>query len=277
MNVALPFDRELCFSLRMRMAAFILAAAALRGADLAHRLDAAVESSPFAPRSIIGIHVVDLATGKALYARNADRLLLPASNMKLFTTAQALHILGPEYRFETRLIRESTGDLTLLGSGDPSMNGRVYPYSVSAASRPPLGAVEELADQAVANGLRSVEGDIVGDDRLYPWEPYPPSWTQDDSVRDSGAPVSALSLADNILTISISPGARAGDNARITIEPALEYFAIDNRVKTVAAGIAPPGSCTKNRSGRPLQREPRRLWPNFFSSSIRSARICMRS
>jgi len=238
MNVALPFDRELCFSLRMRMAAFILAAAALRGADLAHRLDAAVESSPFAPRSIIGIHVVDLATGKALYARNADRLLLPASNMKLFTTAQALQILGPEYRLETRLMRESSGDLTLLGSGDPSMNGRVYPYSVSAAARPPLGAVEELADQAVANGLRSVEGDIVGDDRLYPWEPYPPSWTQDDAVRDSGAPVSALSLADNILTISISPGAKVGENARIAIDPALEYFAIDNRVKTVAAGGA---------------------------------------
>jgi D-alanyl-D-alanine carboxypeptidase/D-alanyl-D-alanine-endopeptidase (penicillin-binding protein 4) len=101
-----------------------------------------------------------------------------------------------------------------------------------------LSVVEELADQAVANGLRRVEGDIVGDDRLYPWEPYPPSWTQDDVVRDSGAPVSALSLADNALTISISPGAKMSENARIALDPALEYFAIDNRVKTVATGGA---------------------------------------
>jgi D-alanyl-D-alanine carboxypeptidase/D-alanyl-D-alanine-endopeptidase (penicillin-binding protein 4) len=222
----------------MRIAAFILAAAAMPGADLAHRLDAVVKSSPFARRSILGIHVVDLATGKSLYSRNESQPLLPASNMKLFTTALALQILGPEYRFETRLVREPSGDVTLLGSGDPSMNGRMYPYSVSAAARPPLGAVEELADQAVANGLRRVEGDIVGDDRLYPWEPYPPSWTQDDAVRDSGAPVSALSLADNALTISISPGAKMSENARIALDPALEYFAIDNRVKTVATGGA---------------------------------------
>src|SRR5215472_2310042 len=104
MNVALPFDRELCFSLRMRMAVFILAAAAMPGADLAHRLDAVVKSSPFARRSILGIHVVDLATGKSLYSRNESQPLLPASNMKLFTTALALQILGPECRFETRLV-----------------------------------------------------------------------------------------------------------------------------------------------------------------------------
>jgi D-alanyl-D-alanine carboxypeptidase/D-alanyl-D-alanine-endopeptidase (penicillin-binding protein 4) len=115
------------------------------------------------------------------------------------------------------------------------MNGRAYPYSASAKARPPLAAIEDLADQAVANGLVRVEGDVVGDDRLYPWEPYPPSWTQDDAVWDSGAPVSALSVADNFLTLSISPGAKAGDNARIALDPPLEYFAMDNRVATVAA------------------------------------------
>jgi D-alanyl-D-alanine carboxypeptidase/D-alanyl-D-alanine-endopeptidase (penicillin-binding protein 4) len=232
-------NRELCFSLRMRMAAFILAALAVRGADMAQRLDAAVESSPLAQHSTIGLHVLDLATGKALYSRNKSRLFLPASNMKLFATALALETLGPDYRFETRLVREPSGDLALLGSGDPSMNGRVYPYSVGAAARAPLGAIEELADQTVANGLRRVEGDVVGDDRLYPWEPYPPSWTQDDVIHDSGAAVSALSVADNFLTISIDPGAKAGDNARIALDPPLEYFGIDNRVATVAAGGAP--------------------------------------
>jgi serine-type D-Ala-D-Ala carboxypeptidase/endopeptidase (penicillin-binding protein 4) len=222
----------------MRIATLILAALALPGADLAHRLDAAVESSPLAQRSFIGIHVLDLKSGTTIYARNQNRFFVPASNVKLFTTALALHALGPDYRFETRLVREPSGDLTLLGSGDPSLNGRAYPYSASAAARPPLSAIEELADQAVANGLERVEGDIVGDDRLYPWEPYPPSWTQDDAVRDSGAPVSALSVADNVLTISIRPGERLGDNAKMAMDPPLEYFAIDNRATTVAAASA---------------------------------------
>jgi serine-type D-Ala-D-Ala carboxypeptidase/endopeptidase (penicillin-binding protein 4) len=112
-----------------------------------------------------------------------------------------------------------------------------------------LAAIEELADQAVANGLNRVEGDVIGDDRLYAWEPYPPSWTQDDAVHESGAPVSALSVADNSVTITIRHGAKPGDLASLTLDPSLEYFEIDNRVTTAAgSGVSairvqrPPGT-----------------------------------
>ena len=168
----------------------------------------------------------DLTSGKTLYARNPDRLFLPASNMKLFVSALALEKLGPDYRFVTHLIRETGGNLTLLGSGDPSLSGRIYPYSRDAAPVPPLAAIEELADQAVANGLKRVDGDIVGDDRLYAWEPYPPSWTQDDAVHESGAPVSALSVADNFVTITIRPGAQPGDLASLALDPPLEAVSV---------------------------------------------------
>jgi D-alanyl-D-alanine carboxypeptidase/D-alanyl-D-alanine-endopeptidase (penicillin-binding protein 4) len=101
---------------------------------------------------------------------------------------------------------------------------------------PTLHAIEEIAGQAVAAGLRSVEGDIVGDDRRYLWSPYPESWTADDMQHEYGAPVSALAVNDNAVTITVRPGARAGDLARLEIDPPFEYFQIDNRVSTGNAG-----------------------------------------
>ncbi len=170
----------------MRPALFLFAALTCLAADLAHSIDTLVDSSPHAMRSNIGIQVTDLKTGKALYARNENRFFLPASNMKLFTTALALQKLGPEYRFETRLIQEAGGDVVLVGSGDPSLSGRSYPYNSPEPAGPPLRAIEDLADQAVAAGLKRVQGDVVGDDRLYPWAPYPPNWSQDDVLGESG-------------------------------------------------------------------------------------------
>jgi len=202
-------------------------------ADLPQAIDALMQASP-AARASVGIQVVDLKTGNALYSRNADRLFLPASNMKLFTAALALERLGPDYRMTTRLVHAPSGDLILVGGGDPSISGRTYPYQKNAPATNPLQAIEEFADQAVAAGIMRVDGDIVGDDQLYPWAPYPPSWTEDDMTGEDGAPVSALSVNDNIITLAIHPAARAGDLAAVSFEPALEYFAVDNHVLTVA-------------------------------------------
>ena len=201
---------------------------------LEQRLNALLDKSPVAARSIAGIHVFDLATGKTVFARNENRLFLPASNMKLLTTALAVTHLGLDYRFVTRLVEEPSGDLALIGSGDPSLSGRAYPYSKDAASSPALQAIDEIAREAVAAGLRHVDGDIVGDDRRYPWSPYPSSWTQEDAINDDGAPVSALTVADNVVSIHIQHGAQPGDPAVLQVNPPLEYFALDNRVTTVA-------------------------------------------
>ena len=67
-----------------------------------------------------------------------------------------------------------------------------------------------MADQAVAAGIMRVDGDIVGDDQLYPWAPYPPSWTVDDMIGEDGAPVSALTVNDNAIALAIQPGGAGG-------------------------------------------------------------------
>jgi D-alanyl-D-alanine carboxypeptidase/D-alanyl-D-alanine-endopeptidase (penicillin-binding protein 4) len=223
--------------LSLRSVLLSLSVLSCSAADLEHRIDALADAAggPLG-RASLGIHVVELAGGKTVYRRNQDRLFLPASNMKLFTSALALLRLGPDYRFVTRLLLEPSGDLVLSGSGDPSLSGRVFPYQKDSRMGPRLQAIEDLAGQAMAAGLRRIDGDIAGDDRLYPWAPYAPSWTQDDELHEFGAPVSALSVSDNTIALSIRPGARSGDPVELSLEPALEYYAIDNRVVTVARG-----------------------------------------
>src|SRR5262249_4789123 len=151
-------------------------------------------------------HVVDLKTGKTLYSRNENRLLLPASNMKLATSAAALTRLGADYRFTTRLVLEPSGDLVIVGSGDPSLSWRTYPYDKDAQPLEPLHALEELVTQAIEAGLDHVDGNIVGDDTTYPYDPYPPTWTNADTLNDDGAPVSALTLNDNVIAVTIQAG-----------------------------------------------------------------------
>jgi D-alanyl-D-alanine carboxypeptidase/D-alanyl-D-alanine-endopeptidase (penicillin-binding protein 4) len=200
---------------------------ACMAADLGQRLDALASGSP--ALGFAGVHVVETATGATLYQKNQDRLFLPASNLKILTSALALERLRPDYRFTTRVVREASGDVVLVGSGDPSLSGRSYPYQKDAGVGSPLQAIEQLADAIAARGISRIDGDIIGDDRLFPWEPYSASWTQDDTLRDFGAPVSALSLNDNTVIARVVGTA-------LHLSPAFEYLTIENRVIPVAQG-----------------------------------------
>jgi serine-type D-Ala-D-Ala carboxypeptidase/endopeptidase (penicillin-binding protein 4) len=228
-------------------AVFLLAlAATLDASDLAARLDRRIDSSPALARAFVGMEVVRLSDGAVLYTRNAERLFVPASNMKLFTTALALSKLGADYRLGTQIGAEVpidadgtlAGDLELIGAGDPSLSGREYPYRSHAAAGAVYSfrAIEDLADQLVARGLKLIDGDVVGDDTRYVWEPQPGPWASDSASREYGAPVSALILHDNSFVLSLRPGAHAGDLARIALTPPFENFAIDNRVVTIEHG-----------------------------------------
>ena len=218
----------------MRFALLLSMALCSTATDLEHRIETLAGASPL--RGFAGIHVVELSSGKTIYRLNEDRMFLPASNMKLFTSALALMRLGPDRTFVTRVLLDASGNVVLAGSGDPSLSGRAFPYQKSSAMGPGLKPIEDLADQIVASGVTRIAGDVVGDDRLYPWAPYAPSWTQDDALRDYGAPVSALTVNENVLSITLRAGEHAGDAARVSIDPPLEYYAIDQRVMTVARG-----------------------------------------
>lgn len=194
-----------------------------------------------------GIDVVDLESGKVIYSLNPDHLFLPASNVKLLTTAAALATAGPDYRFHTTV--ETTGkldsngrllgDLVIVGRGDANISGRVMPYQVKTERiSPPTLILEQLADQLVQRGLKMVDGDLIGDDTFYSAQRYGEGWSYDDLQWIDGAPVSALSFNDNVLFIRIHPGEQVGEKALVTTDPETTYYEIDNRIVTSAAGVA---------------------------------------
>jgi serine-type D-Ala-D-Ala carboxypeptidase/endopeptidase (penicillin-binding protein 4) len=215
-------------------------------ADVGSRLDQIVNTAGALSHSFVGAHVVRLTDGQVLYAHNSDRLFVPASNMKLFTTALALSKLGADYRLTTQIGAQVpvdatgtlAGDLELIGGGDPSLSGREYPYHshTTPGSIYSFSAIEELADQLIARGLKRIDGNVAGDDSRYVWEPQPGGWSSDSATREYGAPVSALILHDNTFALTLRPAGRAGDSARITLAPPFENFAIDNRVVTIERG-----------------------------------------
>ncbi|HZE22467.1 MAG TPA: D-alanyl-D-alanine carboxypeptidase/D-alanyl-D-alanine-endopeptidase, partial [Blattabacteriaceae bacterium] len=207
---------------------------------------AAVLSQPPLNRAHWGVDVVDLDTGKALYSQNSDQLFLPASNAKLFTTAAALAIAGPDYRFHTTVEAEGKiddngrllGDLVIFGRGDPNISGRVLPYLLKTQRMPPHTQIlEDMADQVARNGLKIVDGDLVGDDTFYAFEPYAEGWAWDDLQWIDGAPVSALTFNDNVVFVNVLPGEHPGDKAVVTVEPETSYYELDNRVVTSSLGV----------------------------------------
>ena len=173
-----------------------------------------------------GALVVSLTTGDTLFSWRADQLLVPASNAKLFTTSAALHYLGPEFRFVTVLFADGRvndgvlfGDLVLYGTGDPT-------FGLDTAALAPF------ADSVVHAGIRQVRGDVVGDASFLGAELTGPGWSPDNFSRAFAAPPSALNAAENVIEITVTPGAAVGAPARVTVEPPNDYYQVVSVVVT---------------------------------------------
>jgi D-alanyl-D-alanine carboxypeptidase/D-alanyl-D-alanine-endopeptidase (penicillin-binding protein 4) len=201
-----------------------------------------------ASRSYWGILVAGRDSGETLYALNADEFFVPASNAKLITTAMALATLGPDYRFRTTLESNGTlgadgrlaGDLILAGRGDPDLSNRIFPFAGEYARQGSTDKIlADLVDAAVAKGLRKVDGGIVADDSYLPYDPYPAGWAVGDLFFDFGAPVSAITFNDNVVSIVIQPGARPGEPAAITTQPPEALDTLAHAVTTSAPGGMP--------------------------------------
>jgi D-alanyl-D-alanine carboxypeptidase/D-alanyl-D-alanine-endopeptidase (penicillin-binding protein 4) len=239
------------------------------------RADALLASAP-ASKGEWGLLVIDAETGGTLYELNADSYFLPASNMKLFTTALALAKLGPDYRFHTTLETHGTisaegmltGDLFLVGRGDPNLSNRKFPYNLKEEfDGPPEKALAELADALVAKGVKEIAGDVLGDDSYFPREPYPSGWEIDDMVWEYGAAISAIVVDDNTTTLTLTAGQSAGTPVEAMVAPATPDFVVQNEVVTSSADTKSDLTLTREpnskivviRGTMPAHSTPRKL------------------
>ncbi|MFC5830237.1 D-alanyl-D-alanine carboxypeptidase/D-alanyl-D-alanine-endopeptidase [Nonomuraea insulae] len=171
-----------------------------------------------------GVVVKSAQTGEQLYATDAGKLLIPASNTKLFTSAAAADTLGLGYRFPTTVLNTGrkagsvlAGDLVLRGTGDPTMLAEDY---------------DALAAKVAAAGVKVVTGKLVADDTWFDAQRLGNDWAWDDESAYYAAPISALTASpdrDYDAGSVIVAVAADGDKVKVSTTPETDYLKIVNR------------------------------------------------
>jgi serine-type D-Ala-D-Ala carboxypeptidase/endopeptidase (penicillin-binding protein 4) len=202
---------------------------------LQRRLAAVLDEPRFA-QAQWGVKVVSLVSGQTLFERNADKLMKPASNAKLYTAALALDRLGPDYRIKTSFYAAAKpddggvihGDLLVYGRGDPSFSARFNGGDYKKALQPALDAL-------LAAGIKQIDGALIGDESYFRGPPFGANWTWEDLQEHYGAPASALSFQDNVIDLLFKPGRAVGDSCDIVTLPETGIVTFSNRTQTAPA------------------------------------------
>jgi len=205
-------------------------------AELKDRIQQIVSQPALAP-GFFAVKIVSLDTGTVVFEQDANKFVRPASNMKLYTVAAAFDRLTPDYRFITSVYAKEKvedgkikGDLIIYGRGDPSIAARFNNGDY-------FKGINDLADRIAAAGVTRVKGDLVGDESYFNGESLGSGWEWQDLQWSYGAPVSALSINDNAIDLTVRPGARIGSPVVVSSgPPSAGFITTVNRAVTTAPG-----------------------------------------
>ena len=190
-------------------------------------------SEPEYKNATIGIHVLDLKSGENVYGLNEHQLMIPASTMKLITSATAIELLGEDYRFKTTVgfmgkIKNSklNGDLVIISGGDPTLGSE---YFNDLSFNPHF--MDIWAKKIKDFGIQHVDGDLILDGSVYADELIPDSWIWGDIGNYYGADASAFTIYDNLYNITFESPKQAGKETKIvSTAPKIKGLQISNKV-----------------------------------------------
>jgi D-alanyl-D-alanine carboxypeptidase/D-alanyl-D-alanine-endopeptidase (penicillin-binding protein 4) len=178
----------------------------------------------------VSISIIDTGTGKVIPGYDSQRNLVPASIMKLITTAAALELLGPEYTFTTTIGYSGTidnttktlkGDLIIKGGGDPCLGSEYFDSFYG-------DFISKWSSEIRQMGIDKIEGSIISDDSFYDYEPVPSKWLWEDMGNYYGAGTYGLSIFDNYYSVHFRTS-KAGSKPEITaINPTFAKKKISN-------------------------------------------------
>lgn len=195
-----------------------------------------------------GVLVRSLDSGETLYAQNAEKLFVPASNMKLVTGAAALAGLGPDYRYRTEVLAAGPvqngvlrGNLVVRGSGDPTLSERFLDDE--------RDVFRQWADSLRARGVTRVAGGIVGVDSAFPGPSIGAGWAWDDLDAYYSSEYGALQFNEGAVDVQIVPGRDVGGAAVVFLDPPTQFVPVRNEVRTTPAGSPVRLSVTRDPVG----------------------------
>src|SRR5947209_12390113 len=187
-------------------------------AELKSRIEEIARQPALEP-GFFAVKIVSLDTNQIIYEQNANKFVRPASNMKLYTVATAFERITPDYHFVTSGYAKERpedgkikGDLIVYGRGDPSIAARFN-------SGDYFKGINDLADRIMAAGVKRVKGDLVGDESYFNGPPLGSGWEWEDLTWSYGAQVSALTINDNSIDLTVKPGDKVGAPVAVTTGP----------------------------------------------------------
>ena len=202
--------------LLITLAAVFFTAAQAPGQNAVQKYIEQLKTTDELKEAVWGIKAVK-AGGGSVAEYNSKTRMMPASNVKVFTTGLALNELGADYRFKTRLAYSGSvqdgvlkGDLYIVGGGDPTIGAR---DSVAFPLQKTFSEWEMLVRAA---GIRSIEGRIIGDGRWLDCEPQNVSWQLEDAATGDGTVMTGLGFGGGLQAFTVAPGAKAGDPVKVT-------------------------------------------------------------
>lgn len=197
--------------------------------ELARRIDSAIDDGELASARW-GVSVISMSDGSTLYQRNADKLFTPASNMKIYTTGVALDLLGADYRWRTSVYANEQPDANGRIQGDLVLYGRGAPDLVAHSDNEGRGSLARLADDLYARGVRSISGNLIGDESYFRGDPLGEGWQWTDLQWYFGAEASALSVNGNEVDVNLVPSGKTNEPPVVRVSDSQGYVTFQNRM-----------------------------------------------